>query len=134
MNKAVRISTSLLLSLLLLVSGSGLIIGKMVCLKSGYTQITTNEAKDCCLHEEGKASFEDQCCAVNNISFQQQHFVSQNQQVIKSFAAPAFISFPAFLAFTPADLHLNSQKFFIADPPDLVSGSPALPLLCVFRV
>ena len=132
MNKVVRISTSLLLSLFILVSGSGLIIGKMVCLKSGYVQISANEAKDCCTLEEGKAEFADQCCAISNLAFQQQQFLGQNQQLINSFAASTFISFPDFLALTPANSLFTSPHFFPPDPPDLVSGSSALPCSAFF--
>ena len=134
MNKIVRISTSLLLSLLILVSGSGLIIGKMVCLKSGYVQISANEAKDCCTDEELQTQFNDQCCAISNFSFQQQQFVGQDQLLLKSPGNFSLIALPEFLSFQTSSFHFPSQHHCFSNPPELLSGSSALPLLCVFRV
>src|ERR1700754_5160971 len=102
MNKAVRIATSLLLSLFILVSGSGLIIGKMTCLKSGYVQISVNEAKDCCGDEKTATEFADQCCAISNLAFQQQQFVGQNQLLIKASDVSSLVALPEFLTFATA--------------------------------
>ncbi|CAN5316304.1 hypothetical protein BH09BAC5_BH09BAC5_11160 [soil metagenome] len=134
MNKLVRISTSLLLSLLILVSGSGLIIGKMVCLKSGMVIISANEAKDCCEKEDGKSAIKDNCCAINNITFQQQHFVGQNQLVVNSSAFSIPVSVPEYISPILQNNYFSSHLLFTSDPPELISGSSALPLLCVFRV
>ncbi len=134
MNKLVRISTSLLLSLFILVSGSGLIIGKMVCLKSGSVQISANEAKDCCTDEEQKVEFKDQCCAITNFSFQQQHFLAQDQLQLKSPDNFSLIVLPEFLSFATTNFYFSSQHYLFSNPPELLSGSSALPLLCVFRV
>jgi hypothetical protein len=57
MKRAFRTGTSLLLSLLILVSGSGLVIGKMEYLHSGYVKILAKEAKDCRCDEKGKLEF-----------------------------------------------------------------------------
>lgn len=134
MKQFARISTSLLLSLFILVSGSGLIIGKMVCLKSGYVQISANEVKDCCDHEEIKTEFSDQCCAISNLAFQQQQFVGQNQLLIKASDVPSLVVLPEFLVFTTANFNSAQHYFSSSIPPDLITGSAALPLLGVFRV
>lgn len=134
MNKLVRISTSLLLSVLILVSGSGLIIGKMVCLKSGYVQISANEAKDCCDDEEIATEFTDQCCAITNLTFHQQQFVGQDQLLIKATDVSSLIVLPEFLTFATANFDFSQHSFSSSNPPDLLSGAAALPLLCVFRV
>jgi hypothetical protein len=134
MNKLVRISTSLLLSLFILVSGSGLIISKMVCLKSGYVQISANEAEDCCTDDDQKAEFKDQCCAISNFSFQQQQFVGQNQLQLKSPDNYSLIVLPEFLLFSTNSFYFSSQHELFPNPPELLSGSAALSLLCVFRV
>ncbi|MEO5645391.1 MAG: hypothetical protein ABIQ40_06945 [Bacteroidia bacterium] len=134
MHKIVRISTSLFLSLFILVSGSGLIIGKMVCLKSGYVQIAANEVKDCCNDQAKAVQFKDQCCDINNVAFQQQQFVGQNQLVVKASDVSSIIVLPDFLIFSTANFVSTGTHFSPSDPPDLISGSSALPLLCVFRV
>jgi hypothetical protein len=134
MNKLVRISTSLLLSFIILVGGSGLIIGKMVCLKSGHVLISANEAKDCCKDEKGKTEFNDQCCDISNFSFQHQQFVGQNQLVVKASSVSSAILLPEFLVSSATDLHSTSQFSFPSDPPELIPGSQALPLLCIFRI
>jgi hypothetical protein len=135
MNKVVRISTSLLLSLFILVSGSGLIIGKMVCLKSGYVHISANEVKDCCDDEEEiKTEFTDHCCDISSLAFQQQQFVGQNQLLVKSSDVTSLIVLPEFLAFTTANFNSSQHCFSSSNPPDLLSGAAALPLLGVFRV
>ena len=134
MKQFTRISTSLLLSLFILVSGSGLIIGKMVCLKSGYVQISVNEVKDCCDDHEIKNEFAGQCCAISNLAFQQQQFVGQDQLLIKASDASSLVMLPEFLAFTTANFNSSLHYFSPSNPPDLVSGSAALPLLGVFRV
>lgn len=134
MNKFIRISTSLLLSILILVSGSGLVIGKMVCLKSGYMQIAANEVKDCCDDEKITPEFADQCCAISNVAFQQQNFISQNQLLIKAADASSLVVLPEFLTFIAVDFEFSQHYFSPSDPPDRLSGSEALPLLGVFRV
>lgn len=134
MNKFIRISTSLLLSILILVSGSGLVIGRMVCLKSGYVQIAANEVKDCCDDENITTEFADQCCAISNVAFHQQHFISQNQLLIKASDVSSLVMLPEFLTFAAVNFDLSQHYFSPSDPPDFLSGSGALPLLGVFRV
>jgi hypothetical protein len=134
MNKFVRISTSLLLSLFILVSGSGLIIGKMVCLKSGYVQISANEVKDCCDDEEIATEFTDKCCAISNFAFHQQQFVAQDQLLIKASDASSLILLPEFQTFITTKAGFSQNYFSSSNPPGMVTGAAALPVLCVFRV
>src|SRR4051812_7948527 len=121
MNKFVRISTSLLLSLIILLSGSGLIIGKMVCLKSGHVLISANEAKDCCKDEKGKTEFNDQCCDISNFSFQHQQFIGQNQLVVKASNLSSVVLLPGFLTSSIAGFYSDSQHYFPSSPPELIS-------------
>lgn len=134
MNKFVRISTSLLLSLFILVSGSGLIIGKMVCLKSGYVQISANEVKDCCDDETLTFQYNDQCCDISNFAFEQQQFVGQDQLLLKASHVSSLIVLPDFLVFSATNFVYPSSNFSPSGSPDLICGSDALPLLGVFRV
>lgn len=134
MNKFVRISTSLLLSLFILVSGSGLIIGKMVCLKSGYVQIAANEVKDCCNDDALTFQYKDKCCDISNVGFQQQQFVGQGQLLLKTSDVSSLIVLPEFLVFSVSNFVSPTTQFSPSGPPDLISGSAALPVLGVFRV
>jgi hypothetical protein len=134
MNKFVRISTSLLLSLFILVSGSGLIIGKMVCLKSGYVQISANEVKDCCDNGKIATEFNDQCCAINNLAFQQQHFLGQDQLLIKASDVSSSLLLPEFQTFITTKTGFSQNYFSSSNPPGIITGVAALPMLCVFRV
>jgi hypothetical protein len=129
-----RIATSLLLSLFILVSGSGLIIGKMVCLKSGYVQISANEVKDCCDEEGTATEFTDQCCAISNLTFQQQQFVGQNPLLIKASDVPSLILLPEILSSVTVSVGFSENYFSSSNPPGLITGADALPVLCVFRV
>jgi hypothetical protein len=133
MKRAFRTGTSLLLSLLILVSGSGLVIGKMICLHSGHVIFSASEAKDCCKDENEKPAFKKQCCAISNISFTQNHFETRTTVVVK----PVLTSSPALFSennFSVRYLSAYPGKINSRPPPDLFTGSSSLSLLGVFRI
>ncbi len=141
MSKAFRISVSLLLSCLILVSGSGLIIGKMVCLRSGHTVIVPQKMEDCCKTaddccEEETApefAFEGECCDVKNLAFEAFDFTPVSDISLKAPAPLTLFSVPAALH---AHTFTSSATPHSTHPPDplLTAGPGALSFLCVYRI
>jgi len=78
---------SIFLGMLILVTGSGISLAKMVCLKSGYTQITLNTPDECCKHEHEHApvTIESKCCDITSMNVDILHYlVSSSQHLEKS--------------------------------------------------
>lgn len=96
MNKVVHICTSILLSTLILFTGSGLIVGKMVCLKSGYELISLEQAKDCCDDDSNKSKIDSRCCDISNFVFHPNIFISENKLSIKTITPIHFDFFSNF--------------------------------------
>lgn len=133
MNRTIRITVSLLLSAFILLGGSGLIIGKMVCLKSGHTVFAAREMKDCCDKEDSGFTISDQCCDISHVSFQQNDFLHENQIMLK--AAPV-ISIPFSASLISFCRNTNIQSLTICNsdvPPDLLNSSPQS-FLRIFRI
>lgn len=133
--KSIRISVSILLSAIILLSGSGLIIGKMTCLKSGHEFFSAKQAKDCCGDESTQTSLKGKCCDLKNIAFQSQNFVSQNYTHLKTnFASLVDFQFSNLKTF---ELQISNNKealLFNPDPPLSRNNSNPLSLLGVFRI
>jgi hypothetical protein len=141
MSKAFRITVSLMLSCLILVSGSGLIIGKMVCLRSGYTVIVPQKMEDCCKTvddccEEGTApafAFEGECCDVKNLAFEAYDFTPGSDISLK-------VPSPLTLFFIPATRNGNTAfaahtPLYAHPPHPLISAGPGeLSFLGVYRI
>lgn len=133
MNKTIRIFISFLLSAFILLGGSGLIIGKMVCLKSGHTVFAAKEMKDCCDLPESGYSFNDRCCDISSASFVQGDFVHTNHTLVKASAA---YSICLFANHTPELAANLQQQIFISDveiPPGRY-GESAQVFLSTFRI
>jgi hypothetical protein len=133
--KALHISLSILLSTIILVSGSGLTIGKMVCLKSGHKIISAKEAKDCCTDGINTASIKDQCCDVSNFNFHPNNFLVSGNFTLKSPAAvQLFLSAENFQSALISAI--SPQAIFASnDPPSLDRNSSiSLPFSGVFRI
>jgi len=90
---------SILLGVLILLTGSGISLAKMNCLKSGATEITWNTPDDCCKHEHGHApvTIEEKCCDISNVNIDiLQYITSATQNLQKSlvwFDVPSTLSF-----------------------------------------
>jgi hypothetical protein len=72
-----KLSVSVLLSLMILIGGSGISLAKMVCLKSGNSVIMMNTPDDCCAHEHEHApvTIEEKCCDISNLNVDALHFL-----------------------------------------------------------
>ena len=90
---------SILLGILILLSGSGISLAKMVCLKSGYVSISLTTPDDCC-GEEGcsdETVIDEKCCDISNVSIEVLQYVGASTQTVHKSAV--WISIPCFLAF-----------------------------------
>ncbi len=70
MKKQLRASFILILAATILVSSSGLTLFKMVCLKSGKSQISLFEFKNCCAKESSLAGYKKKCCSYSKQTYQ----------------------------------------------------------------
>lgn len=100
---------TILLSALILLGGSGISLAKMVCLKSGYTEITLNTPDECCKHEHEHApvTLEEKCCDISNMNVDLQQFITSNyNQIIKTdyWLPVAFLINFDFFTFSKASL------------------------------
>jgi hypothetical protein len=80
---------SILLGILILLTGSGISLAKMNCLKSGDIEITWNTPDDCCKHEHAHApvTIEEKCCDISSVNIDILHYVvSATQNIQKSLA------------------------------------------------
>lgn len=114
-------SLSIVIGIMILLAGSGFSLAKMVCLKSGYTQISLNEPDDCCKHEHEHApvTIEEKCCDISNISIEVfQYLNSATQTVQKSFASAVFFS-PNGLSVQSTSTVSTNQCSGPALPPDI---------------
>ncbi len=87
MNGWLKSTLSFLLGAIILVTGSGVSLAKMVCAKSGSTSITLNVPDDCCTHEHEHApvTIEEKCCDISNMHLDiMQYIVSATQNIQKS--------------------------------------------------
>lgn len=119
MNRWLKGIVTILLSALILLGGSGISLAKMVCLKSGYTEITLNTPDECCAHEHEHApvTIEEKCCDISNMSVDLENFITSNySQIIKTdyWLPVAFLINFDFFTFSEASLfNFNSRN---ADP------------------
>ena len=119
MNRWLKGIVTILLSTLILLGGSGISLAKMVCLKSGYTEISLNTPDECCAHEHEHApvTIEEKCCDISNMSVDLENFITSNSsQIIKTdywFPVAFLINFD-FFTFSKASLfNFNTHN---ADP------------------
>lgn len=109
MNRWLKGIVTILLSALILLGGSGISLAKMVCLKSGYTEITLNTPDECCAHEHEHApvTIEEKCCDISNMSVDLENFITSNySQIIKTdyWLPVAFLINFDFFTFSKASL------------------------------
>lgn len=112
---------SIFLGMLILVTGSGISLAKMVCLKSGHIEFSLNEPDDCCPRSEHKAdvTIDEKCCDISSINVDVLHYiVSATQSIEKSVA---LFDIPSGIVFDFVSLeHVNTSHFCgLSDPPEL---------------
>lgn len=93
MNTRLHHALTLVLAAIMLVSASGVVIGKMICLKTGREVVKINSASDsCCPEPEQEAELTKQCCLFKSYAIATDNFVQSSQLFVK---APVWIEIPA---------------------------------------
>lgn len=133
MKSIFRSGLALVLALVLLAAGSGMTIGRMVCLKSGRSFVKLEPLNDCCAERgQGKATIGEHCCSIQNFVLQTDQFVFQKISFdqlpailpVFSFAAQDFIT----------TLHIQQAPFVVADQPPPPGGKILLQRLQTFLI
>lgn len=134
MNKLIHICISIFLSTIILFSGSGLIVGKMVCLKSGYELISLEQAKECCDDDSNETRIDDRCCDISNFVFHPNIFISENKLSIKTITPIHFDFFSNFFQDQISFGESIKNKTLLPDP--LLSSRPSIDqsFFCIFRI
>lgn len=121
---------SIFLGILILVTGSGISLGKMVCLKSGYTQITLSIPDECCSHQHDEApvTIESKCCAISSMNVAILHYLASNAQHIEKSTVWVTARDPFFNAelFRNSEVSTEGLNNYLY-PPE--SSSPPLRIL-----
>ncbi len=80
-----KASVSIFLGILILITGSGISLAKMVCLKSGYTSITLTTPDDCCGESEHPEDsvIEEKCCDISNVNVDVLHYLVASTQTLE---------------------------------------------------
>lgn len=77
MKKALRLFVAILLSGIILVTGTGMTFGKMVCIETGYRKLDYKQVEDCCLkNRKAPVIVKDVCCDITNIDLKTDGFVT----------------------------------------------------------
>ncbi len=120
---------------MILFSGAGISLAKMVCLKSGYTEITLNTPDECCEHEHEHApvTIEEKCCDISNINVDLEQFIaSTSSQIVKAdywLPVASMLNFD-FITFSKVSLF----NFNDADAVPESSGPPVRVLIQSFLI
>jgi hypothetical protein len=130
MQRLPRILFSSILSLFLLMGGSGLVIGKMICLETGFTFYSAGEIADCCDDEKGGASVGEKCCEISTVVIQQDDFVNEGHIILKS--QPALV--PALFLFAGISSAVSSSSRTELPEPVPLTGRTSQSTLRVFRI
>jgi hypothetical protein len=86
-------SITLVLAAVMLLSASGIVVGKMICLKTGREIVKINSASDsCCPEPEQEAELDKQCCLYKSYGIATDNFLQTSQVFVK---APVWIAVTA---------------------------------------
>lgn len=100
MQKRIYTLLTLFLAAIMLTSASGVVVGKMICLKSGRELIKINCVEDHCCPEDANAAIptiDSKCCLFQNYSIVTDQYLQAQQVLLK---APIWISAPPSINFT----------------------------------
>ncbi len=117
-------AVSIVLGILILLSGSGITLAKMVCLKSGSVSISFAAPEDCCGEEDcdDQAVIEERCCDISNVSIAVLEYVGASTQSFEKsniwFNAPIILP---LLDCARSDKNAMHTIFLKNQPPKLFS-------------
>lgn len=123
MQKRIYSLLTLFLAAVMLTSASGVIVGKMICLKSGRELIKINCVEDHCCPEDANAAIptiDSKCCLFQNYSIVTDQYLQAQQVLLK---APVWISAPVSInfTFTPVPVAATSSVQVCSKPPPRTS-------------
>ncbi|MGL5891139.1 MAG: hypothetical protein ACRC3B_14715 [Bacteroidia bacterium] len=123
MQKRIYSLLTLFLAAVMLTSASGIVVGKMICLKSGRELIKINCVEDhCCPEDENTetATVESNCCLFQGYSIVTDQFLQSQQILLK---APVWISAPVnnFYSYTPELVAVPETVQLCSKPPPRTS-------------
>jgi hypothetical protein len=115
---------AIFLGVIILITGSGVSIAKMVCAKSGHTAITLNVPDDCCkhAHEHAPVTLEEKCCDVSNLNVEALQYVNATQHNIEK--SIDFIELPSLDFGVTAYTDVITVKFREHAAPEKISTPP----------
>ena len=130
MIRAYRLAVTILLSICILLGGSGFILGKMACIESGKIFFSAGINCDCCDEAPKGTSISNKCCDVKNAAFTQAHFMPECNLLLKVHAySPVTINVPVF---NPTKI--SGIRCLSIPDPDGRRGNSAQSFLSIFRI
>ena len=140
--------TSLSLAIVFLLSGFGFTIGKMVCLKSGKTEVSLEFIEDCCakakkqnvaccdgeeISQEAITIIKNEnCCDISNTFLQLKDFNPSNKKLIP---VASWITLPiAPIVSSNTISSTTSSKLFFADLPPPLYGRTLLNFISTLTI
>ena len=133
MKKRFRKLICLLFSAILLVSGSGLVVGKMTCLKTGKSLVQLSASQNCCGEKSQGTALYGKCCELKNIVFSPGNYVSASHLIFKAqFSSASHFTAMHFLSLDP--LAASADRSVNHSPPPRLQGKSFLHFTQAFRV
>jgi hypothetical protein len=130
MKRFFRLTILLTLTALVLFTGSGFTLSKMLCVGSGKVKYSLTEQDDCCKGEKETATLESKCCDVSNQLIKIDSF-----KLDKSFNLVSICLFPTKLFCSPEPLFVKSfTRFTFNDSSPPPFGVKLLVLISSFLI
>jgi hypothetical protein len=123
MQKRIYTLLTLFLAAVMLTSASGIVVGKMICLKSGRELVKINCVEDHCCPEEASAAIptiDAKCCLFQDYSIVTDQYLQAQQMLLK---APVWIPicFANSFTFTPEPAAADAPVQVCSKPPPRAS-------------
>lgn len=128
MKSALRLVTLLVSAAIILVSGSGFAISKMLCIESGKVSYSVEKADDCCAGDD-ENSLKEKCCDYSSQSIKVDHFIKNDfsfQPAVIATIVPLIFNFFSDLP--------QSKFVFNKEAPPLLNGRDIRILISVFNI
>lgn len=132
--KTIQKISALFLSALILVFSFGFTINKMVCLKSGNTQVSLNNIKDCC-SKDTKAAIpvlKPHCCDISFTAFHLNDY-SPSEQYSIPVATDYLLPFSLIIP-SSYGIASDTQVLHYSDLPPPLYGKQLLSFISVFII
>lgn len=147
--KVVQKISALFLAVLILLFSFGFTINKMICLKSGITEVSLGNIKDCCEAEDPTPSTDvkDNCCDLNSTAYSLKEvhccdlsstaFYLSDYSPSEQHSIPGAIDYMLPVSFlTTANKAVENKKLVLvySDLPPPLYGKNLLSFISVFNI